>query len=605
MEKKRAWRLIIIGLIILFCVLYCLPSVVGSAKMPAWYPFTAELNYGLDLKGGLELRYGVDYKKAILETVRDLMFRTEEYLVKKSGKKEDDYKVTPEDLAKLRMKVKMEIASYDTLQITTTDETMLGLLSGENVKKDLDTRFERLAGEGDAILLRLQDDQARDIKNRVVDQTLSIIRKRVDAFGLVEPDVRKNGDANIDLQLPGVSKGQMDMVREKIGQTARLTFRIVDNKSDFFSTVQDVFDNYKKSAGEKAATLEMISYDGRKQIKSPKKSEIMAFIRELLKEKKLPDDHVIGYYEVEEKGNRGEVTKKYFRTEYLFAAVTVSGDHLTRAQVFYQQSGEPYVSLEFNSLGAKLFEDVTREHVNDYLAVMLDEDINSAPVIKEVIAGGRAQITLGGARSPQEMLAEAQSLTTVLTHGAYKAPVHKIHDNQVGPSLGKDTIEAGIISFIVGFIAVVSFMVFYYRMSGLIADLALLMNFLLIMTVLIGLNSALTMPGMAGIILTLGMAVDANVIIYERIREELRAGKTARLAVDAGFEKAFWTIMDSQITTALAALILLNFTSGPIYGFAVTLLIGIIFSVVTALYVTKIIFYWLLDRRYITDSISI
>jgi preprotein translocase subunit SecD len=605
MEKKRAWRLILVGLIVAFCILYIMPSLVGTGKMPSWYPFTKELNYGLDLKGGLELRYGVDYKKAILETVRDLMIRTEEYLARGLAKKSKEDEVTPADLAAVRAKVTMDIVSFDTLKVDSTDEALLALLDGEKVRDDLDARFDRLDGEGNSVLLRMKDNEAAGIKDRVVTQTLSIIRKRVDAFGLVEPDVRRNGDSAIDVQLPGVSKGQMDMVRDKIGQTARLTFRIVDNKSDFFAGVQDVFDAFKASQGEKGASLAMVDYDGRKQVTADKKSLMVGFMRELIRAKKLPADHTIGFYEVEEKGDGGAVARKYFRTEYLFAEAKVSGDHLTRAQVFYKESGEPYVSLEFNSLGAKMFEEVTAAHVNDYMAVMLDEDINSAPVIKERIGGGRAQITLGGSRSPQELLAEAQSMVTVLTHGAYKAPVHKIHDNQVGPSLGKDTIDAGVLSFIVGFLAVIFFMAIYYKASGLVADLALFINLVIMLAVLVGMNSALTMPGIAGIVLTMGMAVDSNVIIYERSREEIRLGKTPRACIEAGFDRAFWTIMDSQLTTALAALILLNFTTGPIYGFGITLLVGIICSVGTAFGVTKLIFYWMLDRRIIKDTISI
>ena len=203
------------------------------------------------------------------------------------------------------------------------------------------------------------------------------------------------------------------------------------------------------------------------------------------------------------------------------------------------------------------------------------------------------------------MLQEAQNLTTVLTHGAYKAPVHKIHDHQVGPSLGKDTIQAGVISFVVGSVLVLLFMLMYYRGAGVVANIALLLNVLFVLTVLVTLNAALTLPGIAGIILTVGMAVDANVIIYERIREEIRRGKTPRVSIETGYEKAFWTIVDAQVTTALAAIILLNFTSGPIYGFAVTLLIGIVSSIFTALYITRLIFFWMLDKRIIREKVSI
>jgi preprotein translocase subunit SecD len=605
MEKKRAWRLILIGLVVVFCALYVLPTFIGAKAMPEWYPFSKTLNYGLDLKGGLELRYGVDYKKAVMENVRDLMFRLETHIVTKVNDKEPGYKPTEADLVSIRKRVSMEVATFDALTVRVTDDAVAAYLTGSYLKDNVDDRFSREDGPDGAIILRMKDDNIEGIKKQVVDQTLSIIRKRIDAFGLIEPDVRKNGDTNIDIQIPGVSGAQMDMVREKIGQTARLTFRILDSKSDFFATVVPDLEAFKKANPERSKGIEVTKEDGKTQLKSAKKSELVGFMRYLRTKKKIPQDHAIGYWEVEKTGPTGAVEQVYYKTEYLFGEVKVSGDHLTRAQVFYQQSGEPYVSLEFNNQGAKLFEEVTTDHVKEYMAVMLDDDINSAPQIKEAISGGRAQITLGGSRSPQELLQEAQSLVTVLTHGAYKAPVHKIHDHQVGPSLGKDTINAGVVSFAVGSILVLLFMLVYYQGAGVIANIAILMNVLFMLTILITMNSALTLPGIAGIILTVGMAVDANVIIYERIREEVRLGKSPRVAIEHGYAKAFWTIMDAQVTTALAAIILLNFTSGPIYGFAVTLLIGIICSIITSLYITKLIFFWLLDKRIIAKRISI
>ncbi len=183
--------------------------------------------------------------------------------------------------------------------------------------------------------------------------------------------------------------------------------------------------------------------------------------------------------------------------------------------------------------------------------------------------------------------------------------MHKIQDHEVGPSLGKDSIQAGVLSLGVGGILVIIFMLLYYRGAGVVANIALILNLIFILAILIAFNSALTLPGLAGIVLTVGMAVDANVIIYERIREELRAGKMARPAIETGYNKSFWTIIDAQLTTALAGVILMNFTTGPIYGFAVTLLIGIICSVFTALYVTKLLFYWMLDKRIIKERVSI
>jgi len=603
MEKKRFWRSLLVFLLFLFSVLYVLPTVLPEGAIPKWYPFNKRLNFGLDLKGGLELRYTVDYKKAILENSRDLMFRLQDYLVRESKQKEPGDEILKEELDEVRSKVTCTVPTFDTVRVVTTDEALRALITTEAVEDKIDPRYTLIEQDG-AVLLVMRAQDVERIKKEVVDQTLSIIRKRVEAFGLVEPDVRMSGNSDIDVQLPGVSKEQMEVVRERIGQTARLTFRIVDHETDFFSTVKEDLESFRQVSPEKGKTVEISKFGDRFQAKSDKKSNLVAFIHYLQKERKLPDDHVVGYYFVEE-DEGGRVVKSYYRTEYLFAAVRVSGDHLARSGVFYKDSGEPYVSLTFTGQGATLFEEVTREHVGDYLAIMLDDDINSAPVIKEVIAGGQASITLGGNQSASQILQEAQSLVTVLTHGAYKAPVHKIQDHEVGPSLGKDAIDAGILSFIVGALSVVLFMGIYYRMAGVIADVALAMNVVFIFAVLVAFNSALTLPGLAGIVLTLGMAVDANVIIYERIREELRAGKPARSAIEIGYSKSFWTIFDSQLTTALAGVILMNFTTGPVYGFAVTLLVGIICSVFTALYVTKLIYEWMLDRKIIKETVSI
>ena len=603
MDKKRIWRSVVVALLVAFSVLNILPTLTPKDALPKWYPFQKRLNFGLDLKGGLELRYAVDFKKAILENSRDLMFRLQEFMVRETKSKEWDVKVTREELDELRKTVSISVPAFDTVLIETTDEAILALLTAENIETKIDPRYAKLE-DGDAIKLVMRGDEVEGIKREVVQQTLKIIRKRIDAFGLVEPDVRLSGSSNIDVQLPGVSKGQMAMVRERIGQTARLTFRIVDDKSDFFDTVKGDLAEFKRRYPTKSKTVEITTFGGRSQAKAEKKSHLVAFMHYLQTLGKIPSDHIVGFYFVEEEEG-GRTVKSYYRTEYMFGETRVSGEHVARSNVYYKSSGEPYVSLTFTTRGGSLFEAVTRDHVGDYLAIMLDDDINSAPVIKEVISGGSASISLGGNRSGAELLREAQSLVTVLTHGAYKAPVHKIQDHEVGPSLGKDAIEAGVLALGVGGILVILFMILYYGLSGLIANLALVLNLVFVLAILVAFNSALTLPGLAGIVLTIGMAVDANVLIFERIREELRAGKMPRPAIEMGYSKSTWTIIDAQLTTALAGVILLNFTSGPIYGFAVTLLVGIICSVFTALYVTKLVFIWMLDKKLIREKVSI
>lgn len=591
MNKKRMWRPLLLVLLVLFALAYVLPSLVA---VPSWYPFTRKLNYGLDLKGGLELRYTVDYKKAIADNalrVREgVVQRIVDALAVRDEK--DPEQLSDEERAAYAEKVEIERESFDALVAAFQTEEDADVLTSDLVRS-IDPNYVRQKVDTTHIRVRLSEQRIDEIREQVVEQTLATIRKRVEAFGLVEPDVRQNGDTDIDVQLPGVGKAQMEMVRERIGQTAQLLFRMVDDEVDFFRDLGDELDAFKQAHPDRARTLELKCPKGGKcWLESEKKSELVGFLKTV----ELPDDHTVGF-QAQETREGSVVTRRYFTTMYLKARVEVSGDTLSRAMVLYEQNGEPYVSLEFNSVGARKFADVTRENVDRRLAIMLDDEVNSAPVIQEEIAGGRARITLGGGRPPQEVLADARSLVTVLNQGAYRAPVHKIHDFEVGPSLGRDSIRAGTMSLLVGGAFVILFILIYYRRAGIIANIALALNVLFILAVLVSFNTALTLPGLAGIVLTIGMAIDANVIIFERIREELRAGRSPRAAVDTGYSRAFWTIFDANITTALAGVILLNYTTGPVQGFAKTLLIGIATSMFTAIVVTRMIFRFFLERK--------
>jgi len=270
----------------------------------------------------------------------------------------------------------------------------------------------------------------------------------------------------------------------------------------------------------------------------------------------------------------------------------VDETHLTDARVQIDpQYGTPYVSLSFDSRGARIFEKITGENIGRRLAIVLDNNVYSAPVIRDKISGGRAQIT------GNFTMQEAKDLAIVLRAGSLPAPIKILENRTVGPSLGRESIEKGFKSMIIGGVLVLIFMVIYYRISGLIADLALLLNVVFIMSALAFFGATLTLPGIAGIILTIGMAVDANVLIFERIREELRLGKSPRAALDSGYSKAIITILDANVTTFIAALVLFQFGSGPIKGFAVTLSIGIVSSFITAVFLARIIFDYLITYR--------
>jgi preprotein translocase subunit SecD len=301
----------------------------------------------------------------------------------------------------------------------------------------------------------------------------------------------------------------------------------------------------------------------------------------------LPEGDQILFEKVVEKD-----TGREFRVPYLVKKrVMLAGDVLSDARVSIGQFNEPYVSVTFDAKGAREFERITAENVKKRMAIVLDNTVYSAPVIQERIGGGRAQI------SGTFTMQEANDLAIVLRAGALPAPLKIIQDLTVGPSLGRDSIEKGIRSTLFAGAVVVLFMMVYYRLSGVIADVALALNLICLIGALAGLNATLTLPGIAGIILTIGMGVDSNVLIFERIREELRQGKPVRLAVDGGYDKALLTIIDSHVTTLITGLALFLFGTGPIKGFAVTLCLGIAINLFTALVGTKVVFDVINQRR--------
>ncbi len=295
----------------------------------------------------------------------------------------------------------------------------------------------------------------------------------------------------------------------------------------------------------------------------------------------MPEGNVILFERIVEK----EVEEVRKRVYLLKKESLMTGEFLTQARVnIDQRYNEPNISISFNSTGAKLFEQITTNNVNKRLAIILDDNVYSAPNIREPIAGGNAQI------SGTYSMEEARDLAIVLRSGSLPAPLRMLQNVTVGPSLGKDSIDAGMMAGIISAILVIIFMAAYYKMSGVIADCALVLNIVYLLGVLSAFGATLTLPGIAGVILAIGMAVDSNVLMFERIREELRVGKTPRAAIDSGYDKAFWTIFDSHVTTLITAVVLFQFGTGPIKGFAVTLGWGVFINLFTALIGTKTIF---------------
>jgi preprotein translocase subunit SecD len=592
MEKKRNWKAWGLIALAVLAVLQVLPTFVPN--LPEFYTqlFKQEISFGLDLKGGLELKYTVDYKKAIGDNVLRLRDAVTDRLVDAVARKKgaDPETMTEKEKAEIakrfeikrgegtkRAEGRRDLGSY-RLEIAFKDPAERELLTKDLVDT-IDSRFV-LSTEGDNLAtLELPDQEVAVIREEIVRQTLDVIRKRVDAFGLVEPDVRRSGDADI-------------------------MFRMADETATTFDEKREDVEQFKAARTEEIKTLRWESAYGSGEtrhgafLRAEKKGELVKYLKHM----GIPDNVVVGYEYVEQKDPiTAEVRDRFWRTWNLKPRAELTGDNLTRSALGYGQKGEPVVNLEFDTAGAKVFGDLTGANVGKLMAIMLDDEVSSAPRINERIDGGRCQITMGGGRAIQQILDDARALVTVLNNGAYKAPVVKVHDVEIGPSLGRDAVRSGMISIVAGFILVVVFMAWYYRQAGWIANIALTFNLLLIVACLVAFSAALTLPGMAGIVLTLGMAVDANVLIYERIREEVRNKRTPRNAVELGYGKAFWSIFDSQLTTAIAGFVLMLLASGPIYGFAVTLLVGILTSMFTGIIVTRVIYNHLLDSGKLED----
>jgi preprotein translocase subunit SecD len=387
------------------------------------------------------------------------------------------------------------------------------------------------SGGSTQFFLALSKEELRALRDYAVDQSLETIRNRIDQFGVSEPIIQRQGQQDILIQLPGIQ--DPERAKEIIGKTALLEFKLVDDAANVEEAVR---------SGPPPGRQILYGYAGRG-----------------------------------EGGVGGE------KTPYVLESRTLmTGEYITDARVRpSSQLQGPYVELILNATGARLFEQITGANVKRRLAIVLDNRVYSAPVIQERIGGGRASIT--GSFD----IKEARDLAIVLRAGALPAPVEIVEERTVGPSLGQDSIRQGIISFIVGGALVILFMAAYYKGAGLVAVVAVIFNIFYMLAILAGFQAVLTLPGIAGIVLTVGMAVDANVLINERIREELRAGRTVRSAIEAGYQNALPAILDSNVTTFLSGVILFQFGTGPIKGFAVTLCVGILTTVITAVYLTR------------------
>lgn len=502
------WKITLISVICLIGVFFSLPNFLPETMrehIPSWLP-SKRVNLGLDLRGGSHLLLEVDFSTYLKDQLENL-----------------ENTIRQELRTKKIAYTGLHVKGGESVIFTLRDPALSDAVESQLRSANKDITIESNNGK---FTLIFQENYVHELKNKVTEQSIEIVRRRIDETGTKEPSIQRQGENRILLQVPGLDNPEH--LKQLLGKTAKMTFHLVDEKASI------------------AAALH-----GQVPIGS-----------QLLMGEVGPNGQPQPYI----------IQKK----------VMLSGDLLTDAQTSFNDSGLPAVSFSFNNLGAKLFADITKENTGHLFAIVLDNKVISAPVIREPILGGSGSIS--GSFTVQS----ANDLALLLRAGALPAPLTIVEERTVGPSLGADSIASGKRAAFIGVVFVVIFMILTYGLFGLFANLALLINVIFILAALSALQATLTMPGIAGIVLTMGMAVDANVLIFERIREELRSGMTPFMATDRGFDRAFATIMDSNLTTLLAAFLLYAFGSGAVKGFAVTLAIGIISSMFSAITLTRL-----------------
>ncbi|MBL8807753.1 MAG: protein translocase subunit SecD [Rhodospirillales bacterium] len=513
--------------ILAICLAGVVLSVPNVLPRPAWWPYA--MNLGLDLRGGSYLLLEVDMPAVVRERI-----------------------VTIQDQVRTRMRA----ANIQITGISGRDSSVVFQVRDPGLLQDAVKNLREIvtlvgsgalgAGTPDldiqstpdgTVTITLTEVALRDKATQAVQQSIEIVRRRIDETGVNEPQIARQGANRILVQLPGVD--DPDRIKKLLGTTARMTFRLLDANVD-------------PNSGQRP----------------PPGVEI------LKAENERRADGLPTAYAVRQR-------------------VEVEGSNLVKASAGTNpQTGEWIVNFEFDSLGARRFADVTRQNVGRPFAIVLDDKVISAPVIREPITGGRGQI------SGRFTARDAQDLAVLLRAGALPAPLTIVEERTVGPDLGADAIRAGIASILVGMVLVFIFIVWSYGLFGVFACIGLIANLFLTVACLSLLQATLTLPGMAGLLLTLGLSVDANILINERIREETKLGKTPFAAMEAGFSRAFSTIVDSNLTTLIKMMLLFAFGSGPVRGFAVTITLGIITSMFTATVLVRLMMVtWLRARK--------
>ncbi len=551
MAKKWWIKFSLLVLATIISVMYIVPTFSPKIGENSAYPFSKKINLGLDLQGGLYLVMGVDFDKVFKEIAERQLNSLQERLKDKS-------------VAITDTKLRLEGVSADDPRI----QFHFGASQKGAVKDALAKEFPNLRlteDKADFMELGLTNDFRNDVRDRTLNQSIEVIRNRIDEFGVSEPQISSQGNDRVVVELPGIK--DVDRAKDLIGRTAKLEFKMVDEEGLQKVLLPELISKIEKEKG--------LSFT---EGKDTKFSEYVHALNDGAKGK-IPEGDEIAF---ERSGG--------VRSPLLLKAKTeVTGNDLTDATVqFNNESRRPEVGFELNPKGAITFEKLTGDNVGKRLAIVLDGIVHSAPSINSKI-GARGVITTGRGGYDQA-LRESKDLAIVLRAGALPAQLELMEQRVVGPSLGADSVAKGAFASLLGILAVFLLTALYYRFSGLIAVISLLMNVILVLAILVWLEATLTLPGIAGIALTVGIAVDSNVVIYERIREELTNGKNIGAAVEAGFDKAFKTILDANVANGIAAIILMIYGTGPVKGFAVTMIIGILTTLFTAVFVCRVLF---------------
>lgn len=544
--RSRTW---IAAIACVLAILFIIPNFVDTSRFK-WWPAN-KINYGLDIQGGLHLVMGVDVDGVVSNTV------TRQVASLKSEFAKENINISSYNAERSKQ------GQFDIFPSTSEDSKK----AVSYLQKTYPGSLQVVSSSPEKLEMKYFDAYLAEQKQVIIGQSIETIRNRIDEFGVAEPSITQQGANRILVQLPGMADAER--AKELINTTAKLDFMIV---------------SYEKSGEELRKLITEAETAGNYNMSTLKYSDYVTKLNQDLVGK-IPA-HTAVYFEKLEHAKTMEAGS----SPYLLKTDTdLSGDMLDNAGVAFGQFGSPEVSLRFNAAGASKFAELTGTHINEQMAVVLDKVVKTAPKINSKIPNGQAVITLGGGKSREETMNEAKLISTALRAGALPASLEQMEERRVGPSLGKDALDKALTGTYVGATIIILFMLFYYKTMGVVSTIALAFNFLAIFALLGSLGATLTLPGIAGLALTVGFAIDANVLINERIKEELAAGAGIKSAISEGYSKAMSAIIDSNITTGATAAVLLYFGTGPVRGFAVTLLIGIVTTLFSNVFFSKVV----------------